>query len=373
MTRSVTKGEKDRKPGRLFIRADGNEKLGVGHQMRCLSIADAFRKLGVEAVFLTADESGSILPKSRGYACIVLDTDYRNMDGELPKLLPLLENRPLFLLDSYFADRTYVEAVRGRAQVVYLDDYGKEYWPADGILNYNIYGPDMPYDSLYPGQKTEGQPLLLLGSRYAPLRQEFQAVKQVPKERVTDVLITTGGADACNVAGRLAARLVRDDGEPERTEMAAQNRGIRYHIISGVFHTFREELYALAAKHPEIVIHENVTRMAELMAQCDLAVSAAGSTLYELCAAGVPTAYFYFVENQLLPARYFAKETQMLSCGNFAEEPEETLERLYRAVRRLEQDSVLRKEVACSMERVTDGSGAERIAACLNERFLTDN
>ena len=63
----------------------------------------------------------------------------------------------------------------------------------------------------------------------------------------------------------------------------------------------------------------------------------------------------------------------MLPCGNFAEEPEETLERLYRAVRRLEQDSVLRKEVACSMERVTDGSGAERIAACLNERFLTDN
>ena len=40
----------------FYIRADGNEKIGMGHIMRCLTVADALRKQGEEVLFLTADE-----------------------------------------------------------------------------------------------------------------------------------------------------------------------------------------------------------------------------------------------------------------------------------------------------------------------------
>lgn len=356
---------------KVYIRADGNNSIGVGHQMRCLSIADALRKLGTEPVFLTADESGAALPGSRGYDCIVLHSDYRAPQEELAKVSELLKStkgagaadtKPLLLLDSYFIRQDYLRALRETAFLVYMDDYGKEFFPADGIINYNIYGPDMPYGELYP-QEENGRPLLLLGSQYAPLRAAFSETVHTPKKEASDVLITTGGADQYNVAGQLVRRL----SQPEET--AKRKTALRYHVISGAFHTFRGELNKLAAERSNIIVHENVTEMAELMAQCDLAVSAAGSTLYELCAVRVPTVYFYFVENQFLPAWHFEQKTEMISCGNFAEKPQETLEKLYRAVRRLEKDYALREKIAASMNKVTDGGGAERIAACLNKRF----
>lgn len=350
---------------KIYIRADGNSQIGVGHQMRCLSVADVFCQQGRTVIFLTADESGAVLPKSRGYECIVLDSDYREPEQEILKVQNILrqqeEGKPLLLLDSYFIRKSYLEALRDDAFLVYFDDYGKEAWPADCIINYNIYGPDMPYDRLYPQS-----PLLLLGSAYAPLRQEFADTEHIAKKQVTDVLITTGGADAYNVAGQLAERLAGGQAVPEEEH-------IRYHVISGVFHTFRDELHRLAAKYPNIMIHENVTQMAQLMAECDIAVSAAGSTLYELCAVKVPVVSFYFVDNQFLPARYFAERTRMLVCGNYAAQPEKTLQSLYEGVRLLEREEAVRNAVAESLENVTDGKGAERIAACLSERFLRDN
>lgn len=41
-------------------------------------------------------------------------------------------------------------------------------------------------------------------------------------------------------------------------------------------------------------------KMSELMQQCDMAVSAAGSTLYELCACGMPTITYVLADNQKL-------------------------------------------------------------------------
>ena len=40
----------------IIIRVDGNEKIGLGHVMRCLSVADALKSNGNNLMFVTADE-----------------------------------------------------------------------------------------------------------------------------------------------------------------------------------------------------------------------------------------------------------------------------------------------------------------------------
>lgn len=342
--------------------------------MRCLSIADAAACMGMQVLFLLADADSEGLVRSRGYDCHILHTDYQRPEEELRQMETVLcrDERALVLIDSYFVDNEYQKAVGKWARTAYLDDFGKESYDVDLIINYNIYAPKLPYRKLYGEKSTE----LLLGSAYAPLRKEFGEMPYTVREEAEQILITTGGADRYNVAGQLALRLAewsgqesgRKTGQKPRMQTDGPKDGtgrLQIHIVSGPFHDFRDQLKQLQVRYPEITIHENVTNMSELMAACDIAVSAAGSTLYELCAIGVPAVYFYFVENQELPARYFSEMTKMQNAGNYAADAQKTLDGLTRETIRMLGSKQLRLAVSENMREVADGRGAQRIAQAL--------
>lgn len=66
-------------------------------------------------------------------------------------------------------------------------------------------------------------------------------------------------------------------------------KDVSFHVLTGPMHVHRAELAVMAGKDSRIVLHEQVSDMAALMSTCDLAFSAGGTTLYELCAVGVPS------------------------------------------------------------------------------------
>ena len=71
----------------IFFRADANSSIGMGHVMRCLSIADAFHSLGNDSIIITfilADDTVEKLIQDRGYKTVVLHSKYSKMEGELP-------------------------------------------------------------------------------------------------------------------------------------------------------------------------------------------------------------------------------------------------------------------------------------------------
>ena len=67
-------------------------------------------------------------------------------------------------------------------------------------------------------------------------------------------------------------------------------------------HSDRKSLEQMALSHPGLRLYEHVAQMAELMQRCDLAVSAAGTTLFELCAAGTSAVSFTMADNQFTTA-----------------------------------------------------------------------
>ena len=91
----------------FYIRADGNEKIGMGHIMRCLTIADAIKAEGEEVCFLVADEKPVKVIEDRGFQTKILFTYYDEMDVELPQLVLQLSG------DSYGS----------------YGSYGKNCWP----------------------------------------------------------------------------------------------------------------------------------------------------------------------------------------------------------------------------------------------------
>lgn len=345
----------------VWIRADANSIIGTGHMMRALSLAAALKECGEEVLFLTADESAGQLLADRGQAYKVLGTAYDRMETELDRLLFLfaeaeaLEEKPkLLLIDSYFVTENYLKEVRKHVKTAYIDDKFIFPYPVDILINYNIYGDMVPYRE----NGVEEDTVLLLGTQYAPLRSEFEKAAFRVRDKVRNVLLTTGGSDRYNLAGQiLNAALLH--------EKAAE---LHYHVVSGVFNSHLPELQALAAAHENVHIHENVQNMAELMEKCDIAVTAGGSTMYELCAVGVPVICFSFVDNQEKIVETFAEKDIVCFGGNYLTDQEGLADKVIQNILKLASDKMLRQDYQNREKALVDGRGAARLAKVLCEK-----
>lgn len=364
----------------VVIRADANSKIGMGHVMRCLSVADALLKRGEEVLFVTADDTPVPLLTKKGIPYRVLHTDYADMEAELPELWEVLRELPQgaespdatlpqkntsILVDSYYVTEKYLAALKKRITTIYMDDIYAFSYPVDMLINYNIYGEEMGYEKDAAFADTK----LLLGANYVPLREEFSAgagyvqsrkalslgAANVTPAEEGGILITTGGSDSFNLAGQLLMEAMKYDALKEK----------EYHVVSGSLNPHIGELQALAQKHENIHIHCNVTNMAELMAESEVALSAGGSTLYELCAMGVPVIAFSFAENQERLVQTFVKRGIAQYGGNYRTDGNKMIQNTIAGLETLLEDENLRTEYRKKARTLVDGKGAERIAEAL--------
>lgn len=347
----------------FYIRADGNEQIGMGHIMRCLTIAKALKKQGCEVEFLLADDKPVKILEEHGMAYHILFTYYDEMDVELPQLvLYLMGNgtKPTILIDSYYVTKFYVQNLKPLANIVLMDDNLTEVYPCDAVVNYNIYGKTLGYEEKYLLQK------LFLGTAYMPLREEFVGIEYLVKDDVENVLVTTGGGDNCHMALKFAKRLVEHVKQNTENEYLPKPvEAIKWHIICGPYNTDAEELKELEKEHSFLVIHQNVTDMSVIMQDCDIAISAAGSTLYELCAIGVPTIGFYFADNQRQNMEAFGKLTPIMNAGDFSIGEEEVFAFMGKGLKLLMESKELRVKISMAMRTLVDGNGAGRLAEAL--------
>ena len=350
----------------VVIRADANSKIGMGHVMRCLSVADALVKRGEEVLFVTADDTPVPLLTKKGIPYRVLHTDYADMEAELPELWEVLRELPQgaespeaalaqkntsILVDSYYVTEKYLAALKKRITTIYMDDIYAFSYPVDMLINYNIYGEEMGYEKDAAFADTK----LLLGTEYVPLREEFSAAEQQRTAADGGILITTGGSDSFNLAGQLLMEAMKYDALKEK----------EYHVVSGSLNPHIGELQALAEKHENIHIHCNVTNMAELMAESEVALSAGGSTLYELCAMGVPVIAFSFAENQERLVQTFVKRGIAQYGGNYRTDGNKMIQNTIAGLETLLEDENLQTEYREKARTLVDGKGADRIAEAI--------
>lgn len=338
----------------ILFRADGNAEVGAGHIMRCLSVAAAAAARGQLCRFVLASEEMAPIVRGRGFDCDVLYTDYTDMERELPQLNPVLaEQEPdQIVVDSYFVTPQYLQALRQYAPLVYMDDLAAFAYPVDVLVNYNLYGPELPYTALYE-QANVPKPRLLLGVAYVPMRQEFRCLPpHAGNGAIKNVLVSTGGADHEHMARRMVEYL---QGRNDLTD------GRQYHFIVGPAQPDKAWLERQAENAVWLKLHENVQNMSQMMRSCDIAVSAGGSTVYELCACGTPAILYTLADNQMQIAQTFARSGLIPWAGDIRKNLTDCLHTIESEMERL-QDAQLRKERSKRMQQIVDGEGASRIA-----------
>ena len=344
----------------VYFRTDGNSHIATGHLVRCLSIADACFSLGMKVCFLVSDQESKALFQSFDPACrfpvrILETASYDDLEKELPELLSILsDSRQFFFLDSYYVTEHYLSAVRTAAKVAYLDDLQLFDYPADLLINYDVI-PESRSASYQAAYQNAAR--TLLGASYTPLRAQFTDLQPYCRDRVSNILVTTGGSDPYHFCLKLI-EVFRESSSLHLCQL---------HVVVGRLSEDKDRLYKLTDELPFLQLHENVSDMASLMASCDLAVSAAGTTLYELCAAGVPSMSFCLADNQLTAAKAFDEAGAIPCAGDIRRSCDEVLGNVMNFVTYMSENSKKRKAALETMRQLVDGKGAMRIAKALTE------
>lgn len=328
----------------LYIRVDMNDRIATGHVMRCLSIADAVRKLGGQTTFILADNQALGLVEQRGHRAIVLNTPWDDKQAELPVLLKVIREHGVkkLLIDSYQVTAGYLGTLRNHVETVYIDDINAFRYPVDAIICYANYWEKFHYEDNYKDTK------LYLGPSYIPLREDFaHCGKKDIKPSVEHLLLLSGGTDPYGVLDGILEKIHRE-----------RYRKIR--VVCGFFYTKYNSLRKKYAKDEHIEFYRGVPDVVRFMREADMAVSAGGTTLYELCAVGTPTISYAFADNQLGNVQKFDEDGLITYAGDLRDEP--VTEYIVGYLEYYGQNSELRRERSLRMQELVDGDGARRIA-----------
>jgi UDP-2,4-diacetamido-2,4,6-trideoxy-beta-L-altropyranose hydrolase len=280
----------------LIIRADGGPTIGMGHLMRCIALGQEWRRTDGRVTFVTAarNDRGVERLKHNGFDVVQVPAPHPD-DADLKCMKTVIASRApaAVVIDGYNFDTTYQATLRDTGTpVVVIDDNAQlPYYCADVIVNPNVYADSLTY-------RCDPSARLLLGPRFALLRGEFTAEpcaqRSVPAY-ASRVLVTMGGSDPENWTGRIL-QIVRAIEHP-----------LEVVVVLGENNPNRIDIEKHAALDRRVRIESNPGTMRSLMAETDLAISAAGQTCLELAYMNVPMCLCVIADNQQRAANYFAQ------------------------------------------------------------------
>jgi len=335
----------------LLVRADANARMGSGHIMRCLALAQAWEEFGGRTMFLMAPGVPALESRlcSEGFEVELLHAEPGSL-GDAAETGSLARGQhPAWLaLDGYHFSAAYCDALRCEAKLLLFDDLGDaDCACADLILNQNAYASREMYD----GRPIDGR--LLVGSRFTLLRREFWAWRGRTREvanEVSNVLVTLGGGDSENVTAKVLRAL-------------SQLSGWTIRVMVGSSNPHSNELQLLAASLPHRVdLRTETTRMADEMAWADLAISAGGSTTWELAFMGVPAALLVQAANQCGTADYLHRHGIAINLGWHSQvSPEGIAQALWQ----LGANTASRQSMSARGRALLDGFGGQRVVEAM--------
>lgn len=335
----------------FFIRADAGPKIGSGHLMRCLALAQALRDQGGRAFFfsLCPDETLRRRILDEGFRVLRAgSTGDRLNPGVFLDAIRDLSNpeRDWIVLDGYDFGPEYQEKVKAAGlRVLVLDDLAHlPRYHADAVLNPNLGAESLPY-RLEPGTHR------LFGPTYALLKSEFRTWRGFNRtfaEGTQHVLVTLGGADQTAQVEKIVRALTG----METTDFEAV-------VLGGFSGDFESDQ---GREGDRIRYIERSDDMPTLMAQADIAISGGGGTCWEMAFFGLPNCILVLADNQNIVAEHLDRAGASINLGR-AEEV--TVSALRETIERLLRDPELRRRMSDSGRSLVDGRGADRAVSFL--------
>jgi len=349
----------------LFIRSDSTPQIGTGHIMRCIALAQAWQDRGGKVTFISHCETDTLRQRimDEGFDFIPIENPYPDPSdlsqtlAHLKSLFPppssvlhppssILRPPTWLILDGYHFTPDYQKAIRDAGiHLLVIDDMNHlPYYHADILLNQNIHATELKYHC-------DKDTKLLLGTKYVLLRREFlryRGFKRHIPEKAKKILVTLGGADPDNVTLKVvkALNLI---GDPD----------LEVKIVVGPSNPHIESLKREILRSPfSVLLLPSVSNMADLMAWADVAISAGGSTLWELCFMDVHSIVITVADNQEEVVRYLGQIGLVYNFGRFREiKDQELAHQIDELIKQFKKRRIMSK----LFQNMIDGNGIYRV------------
>jgi len=262
------------------LRADASGLIGVGHVMRSLALGEAMRDAGFDVVLASVDLPAGIREEAHKCGISVVDLHCEPF-GSDDALATLSLNGAVLVIDGYKFEREFFEILeKGSNNFVVVDDNVETKALAPSVvINQNPHATPEMYAHL------SGDPKLLLGLQYAMLRREVREAAKLSVAPVAKkVFVAMGGSDFL----KLTEPIVR----------ALKDLDIELCVAVGPTNSQRQQIEDVVQSVPRARMIPQVDYITEL-ASSSLAILAAGSSLWEAAALGIPTIGLIVADNQL--------------------------------------------------------------------------
>lgn len=334
----------------IAFRLDANAHVATGHMYRCMAIAKECRKKGYECVFFLADDvCADILDKAGFDYCVLnLKWDDWNYGIDLVKKAVWERKVDCLVVDSYRVTEQFFTELHQEVPIFYLDDICKQKYDLNAVLHYSEWSDERILQAVYEGTDVS----VYTGMEYMPLREGF-CQTEANSDKKYDFLITTGGSDTFHVTLKVLKSMLAECEFGDATVCA----------VLGKMNTDAEEIYELCESHDNVTILQNISNMDEIMSRSKFAVTAGGTTVYELMASGIPFVCFGFSQDQC----YFGERLEAHGNAKYAGDAREDADLVVKnIIAGLKQFYFMNKDEAEEQIRVNcnliDGRGAERVA-----------
>jgi len=348
----------------LIIRADANNRIGTGHVMRCIALAQAWQDRSVDVTFLSHCDSEALRQRIIDESFDFIPIEKPHPDpSDLSQTLNILKryapcptphaSSPWLALDGYCFTPDYQKAIRENGyKLLIIDDMAHlDHYHADILLNQNIHASSLHYSC-------DRDIVKLLGCEYVLLRREFLKYKNWKRDipqKAKKILVTMGGSDPDNVTLKVikALNMLNDPDIEVKIVVGPSNPNIsslekELHLSPFTFHLL-----------------SSVCDISELLKWADLSVVCAGGTLWECLFMGCPLTSFSTnkVQHSILQSLH---EQGIVHHIGYASNS--GYGRIFESIRHVLTSPHLRKEMIRKGRKIIDGNGVSKtICIMFNE------
>ncbi|PYV58161.1 MAG: UDP-2,4-diacetamido-2,4,6-trideoxy-beta-L-altropyranose hydrolase [Acidobacteria bacterium] len=346
------------KQNTVLIRADANAVIGSGHVGRCIALAQEIQGRGDRVIF-AATELGGMRSRIEAERFEIVDlpaTRGSREDAEMTGAL-YSENQASWLIaDGYEFKEAFqrgLEAAKVRSLLI--DDYGQlGVWRSQFVLDQNLGARQEHYANKTPDAR------LLMGSSYVLLRREFRNWKNWKRainNPARNLLVTFGGGDAREMFERVVGALALI---PPHTFNVVFLVGPNPGDLSSL-------KQSIVDRGLQVRLEADTPNMPGWLTWADVAISAAGSTCWEMCYLGLPAIVFALASNQVNTAQSLFDGGAVKYFGDSMDcSPEAVSSELLR----LATESKERERMSQAGRSLIDGRGAQRVAELLFAAYV---